>query len=104
MIEDALITAITQVANHRLSKKNHDLRLYEWQTKEVLEALALFHQEYERLPEDTKEAKVEMVITHTATQQKPQKIASGMCPDCGSTLWYQEGCATCPSCGFSKCG
>ena len=36
--------------------------------------------------------------------QPPQKIASGACPDCGSTLWYQEGCASCQSCGFSKCG
>ena len=35
--------------------------------------------------------------------QPPQQIAAGMCPDCGSTLWFQEGCATCQSCGFSKC-
>jgi len=32
-----------------------------------------------------------------------QKVASGVCPECGSTLWYQEGCVTCPSCGYSKC-
>lgn len=36
--------------------------------------------------------------------QPPQRIASGVCPECGSTLWFQEGCASCPSCGFSKCG
>ena len=35
--------------------------------------------------------------------QPPQKIATGVCPDCGSTLWYMEGCATCQTCGFSKC-
>ena len=36
--------------------------------------------------------------------QPAQKFASGMCPDCGSTLWYEEGCANCRVCGFSKCG
>lgn len=36
--------------------------------------------------------------------EQPQKVSGGVCPDCGSTLWYQEGCATCPNCGFSKCG
>jgi ribonucleoside-diphosphate reductase alpha chain len=29
---------------------------------------------------------------------------AGQCPDCGSVLIYQEGCAICPSCGFTKCG
>ena len=26
------------------------------------------------------------------------------CPDCGGALVFQEGCETCPSCGYSKCG
>jgi uncharacterized Zn finger protein (UPF0148 family) len=26
------------------------------------------------------------------------------CPDCGGPLVYGEGCATCPLCGFSRCG
>lgn len=31
--------------------------------------------------------------------------ASGECPDCGSKdVMYQEGCLTCPSCGYGKCG
>jgi ribonucleoside-diphosphate reductase alpha chain len=28
----------------------------------------------------------------------------GMGPDCGGVLKQEEGCATCQSCGFSKCG
>jgi len=26
------------------------------------------------------------------------------CPECGSKLIYQEGCLSCPNCGYSKCG
>ena len=28
---------------------------------------------------------------------------AGECPECGSVLKYQEGCNTCPQCGYSKC-
>lgn len=27
----------------------------------------------------------------------------GQCPECGSTLNYQEGCYLCPGCGYTKC-
>lgn len=27
----------------------------------------------------------------------------GVCPDCGDSLAYQNGCATCRSCGYSRC-
>ena len=27
----------------------------------------------------------------------------GVCPDCGSTLWYEEGCVKCKGCGYTKC-
>uniref|UniRef100_A0A6H1ZFY4 Putative ribonucleoside diphosphate reductase n=1 Tax=viral metagenome TaxID=1070528 RepID=A0A6H1ZFY4_9ZZZZ len=36
--------------------------------------------------------------------QPPQKFATGVCPECGLTLWFEEGCASCHGCGFSKCG
>ena len=29
---------------------------------------------------------------------------AGLCPECGSTLVYQEGCHICPACGYTKCG
>jgi len=37
--------------------------------------------------------------------EKPKKMksAQSMCPDCGATLEYKEGCKTCPLCGWSKC-
>ncbi len=28
---------------------------------------------------------------------------AGQCPECGSSLIYQEGCSICPNCGFTKC-
>ena len=28
---------------------------------------------------------------------------AGQCPDCSSTLVYQEGCFICPGCGYTKC-
>ncbi|RLF91264.1 ribonucleotide-diphosphate reductase subunit alpha [Thermococci archaeon] len=27
----------------------------------------------------------------------------GVCPNCGNPLAHQEGCATCPACGYTKC-
>ena len=27
-----------------------------------------------------------------------------LCPDCGSEIVYEEGCATCHSCGYTMCG
>jgi ribonucleoside-diphosphate reductase alpha chain len=33
------------------------------------------------------------------------KEVSGVgCPDCGSVLYYGEGCLLCRDCGYSKCG
>ena len=32
-----------------------------------------------------------------------RKVADGVCPECGSTLFFGEGCHHCPSCGYEKC-
>ena len=39
-----------------------------------------------------------MPIAHT------NGLGRQLCPDCGSTLIFQEGCHICPNCAFSKCG
>lgn len=35
--------------------------------------------------------------------EEAELISQGICPECGSTLRFQEGCVNC-NCGFSKCG
>ena len=35
--------------------------------------------------------------------QQKQKVSSGVCPDCGSSMFYEEGCVKCTTCGFSRC-
>ena len=35
--------------------------------------------------------------------KKLVKNLTGQCPDCGNLLVQQEGCFTCPSCGYTKC-
>ena len=51
-----------------------------------------------------KEMLVHMKYFHKANEQQPQRMTAGACPDCGTSLFHQEGCATCISCGYSKCG
>jgi ribonucleoside-diphosphate reductase alpha chain len=36
--------------------------------------------------------------------EETTKNWTGQCPDCGSILFFQEGCHICPSCGYTKCG
>lgn len=56
-------------------------------------------------PEKVKEQMKEHDTTFVAAPQKHNKEAGGLdsCPDCGSSLAYEEGCLKCYSCGYSKC-
>jgi ribonucleoside-diphosphate reductase alpha chain len=41
--------------------------------------------------------------TETREVQEPLLTFAGVCPDCGSSLTYENGCSQCRSCGYSKC-
>lgn len=47
---------------------------------------------------DSKSKKAEKVVVAL----KEANVV-GVCPDCGDSLRYQEGCITCASCGYSRC-
>lgn len=52
--------------------------------------------------EEKKELKFEeKVVPKIETQS--QKLDVQICPECGSLMMSQEGCYTCPNCGYSKC-
>jgi len=42
-------------------------------------------------------------VRHLSTESASRLVASGICPECGATLFSQEGCIICQSCGYSKC-
>ena len=39
-----------------------------------------------------------------AKEKKELQESEETCPVCGSKLYFAEGCYTCLSCGYSKCG
>lgn len=43
------------------------------------------------------------VLTNNNPSPYQTKTAGGVCPDCGSTVEFSEGCKKCPLCGWSKC-
>lgn len=60
-----------------------------------------------RMLSKEKELKIHLKYFHKdviAPGAMPRGISNGVCPECGVTMFYQEGCTTCPSCGHSKCG
>ncbi|HEV2284096.1 MAG TPA: adenosylcobalamin-dependent ribonucleoside-diphosphate reductase [bacterium] len=43
------------------------------------------------------------VATETREIQEPLLTFAGVCPDCGGSLAFENGCSHCRSCGYSKC-
>jgi len=37
------------------------------------------------------------------TAPRASALAGGVCPECGGTVSFEEGCMTCHFCGYSKC-
>jgi ribonucleoside-diphosphate reductase alpha chain len=44
--------------------------------------------------------------TGSSEKGKPSKnlLKSNLCPECGQTIAFEEGCMTCHACGYTKCG
>ena len=68
----------------------------------------LFDLEHPVTAEDTPEevAKTRFTMVDSSpSPETPNYSARTMttCPDCGSDIFHENGCVTCPSCGFSKC-
>jgi ribonucleoside-diphosphate reductase alpha chain len=39
-----------------------------------------------------------------ANKDHAKTLSGEMCPECGNTVSFEEGCMTCHFCGFTKCG
>jgi ribonucleoside-diphosphate reductase alpha chain len=37
-------------------------------------------------------------------EEQAARTFIGTCPDCGTGLTFEEGCAKCHACGYSECG
>jgi len=46
---------------------------------------------------------VEAVTIGKPATKGDNKKTITTCPECGSTVYHESGCLTCPNCGFSKC-
>ena len=40
----------------------------------------------------------------TGKKQYKNSLKSDLCPECGQAITFEEGCKTCHSCGYTKCG
>ena len=44
-----------------------------------------------------------VLTTITDTDIEDPETMMGVCPDCGSVMYHEEGCLNCHACGYSKC-
>ncbi|OYT31583.1 ribonucleoside-diphosphate reductase, adenosylcobalamin-dependent [Candidatus Woesearchaeota archaeon ex4484_78] len=51
----------------------------------------------------TEENKIQEQVDYPQEEQE-FKVSEEKCPVCGAKLYFAEGCYTCMSCGYSKCG
>jgi ribonucleoside-diphosphate reductase alpha chain len=52
---------------------------------------------------EIREGNMERQKTQEEVKKDSEVAHYGACPECGSTLSYEEGCVICHSCGFTKC-
>ena len=50
-----------------------------------------------------RELEMHKKVFHKEPITTGQPTMSGVCPDCGASLWNEGGCTYCHSCGYSKC-
>jgi ribonucleoside-diphosphate reductase alpha chain len=54
-------------------------------------------------PQPQPERPAEPAVLPAEGLQQPLLTFAGVCPDCGSSLIYENGCSSCRSCGYSRC-
>jgi ribonucleoside-diphosphate reductase alpha chain len=53
--------------------------------------------------QENKTNKEKIDFSHFQVNNGKRINVVGVCPDCGSALYHEEGCVKCMSCGYSKC-
>jgi len=48
--------------------------------------------------------KIVSVVTSVRSGKEKTFVIPQVCPECGQAIAFEEGCKTCHSCGYTKCG
>jgi ribonucleoside-diphosphate reductase alpha chain len=43
-------------------------------------------------------------VAGESPKSSQNRLKSNLCPECGQTIAFEEGCMTCHACGYTKCG